>query len=151
MRKWMLFIFMLLACSSHSYASVVQQEQLFVIENFSYNNNYYISLSNDSCFCLQKVLIKKATGWFDSDEYGNPAAGWLPGDRIILYRTGAYDYPFQMQNLDAMQQASAVSVNIEMRAFEDINNKLQAVIDRLDQIKTNTDYIRSDVNYIRHH
>lgn len=147
MSMFLLFFCSMALCTS--LAADESQSQQTLTGNFAYNDDYYLTLSNGSSFSVQKIIIKKASGWFDKDEMGNPAAGWLVGDTISIERTGDYHFPFRLINLVASQDLRAVSVDIDMKAYEDLSKQWQKITRCLEEIKKNVANVKEDTSSIK--
>lgn len=122
---------------------------LAVKNSFCLDNQYYICLSDNSHFVLSKVLIHKASGWFDADKYGNPAANWLIGDPVAIERTGEYEWPFHIVNLHTKQGALANSVNFEARNYERMHDRLRDLLHVLKEMQSDISAIKYDIKSLR--
>ncbi|QZA59030.1 hypothetical protein [Candidatus Rhabdochlamydia porcellionis] len=122
---------------------------LTVKSSFCLDDQYYVCLSDNSHFVLNKVLIHKGSGWFGVDKYGNPAASWLIGDPVSIQRTGEYDWPFQIVNLYTQQGAFATLVNFEARNYERIQDRLRDLLNVLKGIQNDLSVIKCDIKTIR--
>lgn len=118
---------------------------LTVKNSFCIEDQYYICLSDNSHFILNKVLIHKGSGWFGVDKYGNPAASWLVGDPVTIERTGEYEWPFHIINLCAKQGALATSVNFEARNCERMHDRLRDLLVVLKEIQGDLSAIKYDL------
>ncbi len=121
------------------------ESSLTVKNSFCIEDQYYICLSDNSHFVLNKVLIHKGSGWFGVDKYGNPAASWLVGDPITIERTGEYEWPFHIVNLYAKQGALASSVNFEARNCERMHDRLRDLLIVLKEIQSDLSTIKYDL------
>lgn len=119
MRKYILSLFLLLLPFSTLVADP-DSTTYFVEESFVSDGNCYLKLEGQQCFLIEKVLLRKASGWFDSDEYGSPCVRWLRGDRVSIYRSERYDFPFQIMNLQTDEMAWGIGVNFEREQFDKI-------------------------------
>lgn len=123
---------------------------LTVKSSFCLDDQYYVCLSDNSHFVLNKVLIHKGSGWFGVDKYGNPAASWLIGDPVSIQRTGEYEWPFQIVNLYYPEQgAFAALVNFEARNYERMQDRLRDLLNILKEIQNDLSVIRCDIKTIR--
>ncbi|MGL5626829.1 MAG: hypothetical protein ACRDDW_04865 [Candidatus Rhabdochlamydia sp.] len=118
---------------------------LTVKNSFCIEDQYYICLSDNSYFVLNKILIHKGSGWFGVDKYGNPAASWLVGDPVTIERTGEYEWPFHIVNAYAKQGALAMSVNFEARNSERMNDRLRDLLIVLKEIQSDLSAIKHDL------
>ncbi len=118
---------------------------LTVKNSFCIEDQYYICLSDNSYFVLNKILIHKGSGWFGVDKYGNPAASWLVGDPVTIERTGEYEWPFHIINAYAKQGALAMSVNFEARNSERMNDRLRDLLIVLKEIQSDLSAIKYDL------
>ncbi|MGL5263334.1 MAG: hypothetical protein ACRDAI_01980 [Candidatus Rhabdochlamydia sp.] len=118
---------------------------LTVKNSFCIEDQYYICLSDNSYFVLNKILIHKGSGWFGVDKYGNPAASWLVGDPVTIERTGEYEWPFHIVNAYAKQGALAMSVNFEARNSERMNDRLRDLLIVLKEIQSDLSAIKYDL------
>lgn len=126
-----------------------KESTLTVKSSFSMDNQYYICLSDGSCFVLSKILTCKASGWFSADKYGNPAANWLPGDPVNIERRGEYDWPFNIINLCTDQSALASSFNFEVRHYEQMHDGLRDLLHVLKEIQNDISAIKYDIKNIK--
>jgi hypothetical protein len=149
LRALIVMVVVLLTQASPAFANGTSSEDLTLIESFEYKDNYYIKLSNNSYFLLQKILLHKATGWFERDKYGNPAAGWLIGDPMAIGRTGSYEFPFKIVNLHTQEEAFGVYVNFHMQSLEEIMNTLQQIIDSQQRIQNRLNSLDYNVTQIK--
>ncbi len=122
---------------------------LTVKSSFCLDDQYYVCLSDNSHFVLNKALIHKGSGWFEVDKYGNPAASWLIGDPISIQRTGEYEWPFQIVNLYTQQGAFAALVNFEARNYERMQDRLRDVLNVLKEMQNDLSNIKYDIKTIR--
>lgn len=122
---------------------------LTVKSSFCLDDQYYVCLSDNSHFVLNKVLIHKGSGWFGVDKYGNPAASWLIGDPVSIQRTGEYEWPFQIVNLYTQQGAFAALVNFEARNYERMQDRLRDLLNVLKEIQNDLSMIKCDIKTIR--
>lgn len=122
---------------------------LTVKSSFCLDDQYYVCLSDNSHFVLNKVLIHKGSGWFGVDKYGNPAASWLIGDSVSIQRTGEYEWPFQIVNLYTQQGAFAALVNFEARNYERMQDRLRDLLNVLKEIQNDLSVIKYDIKTIR--
>lgn len=122
---------------------------LTVKSSFCLDDQYYVCLSDNSHFVLNKVLIHKGSGWFGVDKYGNPAASWLIGDPVSIQRTGEYEWPFQIVNLYTQQDAFAALVNFEARNYERMQDKLRDLLNVLKEIQNDLSIIKYDIKTIK--
>lgn len=118
---------------------------LTVKNSFCIEDQYYICLSDNSHFILNKILVHKGSGWFGVDKYGNPAASWLVGDAVAIERTGEYEWPFRIINLYAEQGALAMSVNFEARNCERMHDRLRDLLIVLKEIQSDLSAIKYDL------
>jgi len=124
-------------------------DSLTVKSSFCLDDQYYVCLSDNSHFVLNKVLIHKGSGWFGVDKYGNPAASWLIGDPVSIQRTGDYEWPFQIVNLYTQQGAFAALVNFEARNYERMQDRLRDLLNVLKEIQNDLSMIKCDIKTIR--
>lgn len=122
---------------------------LTVKSSFCLDDQYYVCLSDNSHFVLNKILLHKGSGWFGVDKYGNPAASWLIGDPVSIQRTGEYEWPFQIVNLHTQQGAFASLVNFEVRNYERMQDKLRDLVNILKEMQTDLSIIKYDIKNIR--
>jgi len=118
-------------------------------ENYTYKGAFYLELDNGARFMLQKGVVQKATSWFGTDIYGNPAIHWMIGDRVSINRTGGYEFPFQIVNLETNEEAFGVLVNPDMQSLEDIILKLDEVLKSHHQLTSKIDSLRADIADIK--
>lgn len=144
------FVFFSMLSFSHRKVQAEPTEiSLTVKSSFCLDFQYYVCLSDNSHFVLNKVLIHKGSGWFDADKYGNPAASWLIGDPVSIQRTGNYDWPFQIINLYTQQSAPASLVDFEARNYERMQDRLRDLLSALREIKNDLSTIKCDIKTIR--
>lgn len=118
---------------------------LTITDSYTYQDNYYLVLSNGSNLLLQKVIVKKATGWFDNDKYGNPAAHWLIDDKIQVIRGKGLKFPIQLINLETQEEASGSYVNPEMQELENIHKEYKALSKENKKLRTQLDKINKKI------
>lgn len=131
--------------SSTANSGTVNSGAPTISENYSFKSNYYISLDDDSSYILKKVVISKAAHWFESDVYGNPAAHWMKGDRVIVNRTGDFSFPFQLINLETNEEAFGSYINPHMEGVENIHVMFEQLIKENQVIRKKLDEVASEL------
>lgn len=119
-----------------------------IIESFTYKNSYYLALSDGSRFTLKAMVVEKG-GWFNSTKYGNPAAHWLLNDRIMINRIEGFEFPFQLINLDAQEEALAAYYNPHMEGIENVHALFQSIMEELHKQSVQLNQITKELDALK--